>query len=133
VYSEGIRYDGIQPQGIARRPAPTGTNRPFAPAANGFETLLQQEINQETAQPLTFSGHALMRMQQRQINLSLAEMQALTSAAGKARQKGAKETLIIAERAAFVVSVQNNTVITVLDKENLKDNVFTQIDSAVVI
>jgi len=132
VTSDGIRPDILQPQVTGVRQNAV-TSRPFRPAEFGFETLLQQEINQPAVQPLTFSGHALMRMQQRQINLSQSEMHALTEAAGKARQKGAKETLIIAERAAFVVSIPNSTVITVLDKDNLKDNVFTQIDSAVVI
>jgi len=72
-------------------------------------------------------------MQQRQISLSQQEARALSEAAAKARAKGARETLILAEKAAFVVSVANNTVITVMDRGNLKDNIFTQIDSAVVI
>lgn len=102
-------------------------------AATNFGTVLQQRLQTPVAQPLTFSGHALQRLQQRQINLTQQERQALTEATAKARDKGAKETLILAEKAAFVVSVRNNTVITVMDRENLKDNVFTQIDSAIVL
>ena len=131
--SEIHANNALRPLAPGQNTGINSANRPFSPAIGGFNTLLQQEIQQATQNPLTFSGHALMRMQQRQINLSLTEVQALSDAAAKAREKGARETLILADRAAFVVSVINNTVITVLDKENLKDNVFTQIDSAVVI
>ena len=115
------------------RPA-SAVPRENTPLADSFSTVLQQQLEQSTTtKPLTFSGHALQRMQQRRINLSLMETQALNEACAKARAKGAKETLILADRAAFVVSVVNSTVITVLDRDNLKDNVFTQIDSAIVI
>ena len=131
--SEGLRPDLMQSSVPAIKPAVSGAARPQIPATQGFGSYLQQQVIKPTAMPLTFSGHALMRMQQRQINLSAAESQALSEAAAKAREKGAKETLILSDRAAFVVSVQNSTVITVMDKDNLRDNVFTQIDSAIVI
>ena len=120
---------GINP-GIASRPA-KGVETPDI--TQGFGNILQQSLGTPEAAPLTFSGHALERMKQRQINLSLVETQNLTEAVSKARQKGAKETLVISDRAAFVVSVTNSTVITVMDKDNLKDNLFTQIDSAILI
>ena len=50
----------------------------------------------------------------------------------KARAKGGKETLILLDNVALVVSVANRTVITAMDGDNLRDNVFTQIDSAVI-
>jgi flagellar operon protein len=34
---------------------------------------------------------------------------------------------------ALVVSIKNRTVITAVDKASLKENVFTNIDSAVVV
>ena len=34
---------------------------------------------------------------------------------------------------AFVVSVTNRTVITAMDGSSIKDNVFTNIDSAVIV
>jgi flagellar operon protein len=49
-----------------------------------------------------------------------------------AASKGARESLVLLDQTAFVVSVPNRTVITVVDKENLKQNVFTNIDSAVI-
>ena len=68
----------------------------------------------------------------RDINLSDAEMQKLESAVDRAEQKGAKESLILFENKAFIVSIPNKTVITAVDREHLNSNVITDIDSAVI-
>jgi flagellar operon protein len=60
-------------------------------------------------------------------------MSKITAAVGKAREKGSRDSLILMSDLALVVSVRNNTVITAVDGESLKDNVFTNIDSAVII
>lgn len=60
-------------------------------------------------------------------------MNRLQNAVNTAAQKGAKESLILSDDAAFIVSVKNNTVITVVDRNQLSGNVFTNIDSTVVI
>ncbi|MCL2497249.1 MAG: flagellar protein [Symbiobacteriaceae bacterium] len=134
MFSEGIRQDFMQPQVRGVRPATGTAPRPAQenPVAD-FGSVLQQQLQQPLGAALTFSGHALQRMQQRQLSLTQVERQALQEATVKARSKGAKETLILSDKAAFVVSVTNNMVITVMDKENLKDNLFTQIDSAIII
>jgi flagellar operon protein len=51
----------------------------------------------------------------------------------KAAAKGAKESLVLVDEAALVVSIKNKTVITAVDKSALKDNVFTNIDSAIIV
>jgi flagellar operon protein len=60
------------------------------------------------------------------------QLQTLEDAVEKARSKGGRETLILLDNVALVVSVANRTVITAMDGDNLKDNVFTHIDSAVI-
>jgi flagellar operon protein len=57
----------------------------------------------------------------------------LKDAVNRAEAKGAKESLILMDRLALVVSVKNRTVITAVDDQNLKDNIFTNIDSAVIV
>ncbi|MCK4373485.1 MAG: flagellar biosynthesis protein, partial [candidate division Zixibacteria bacterium] len=57
----------------------------------------------------------------------------IAGAIDKADAKGSKETLILSDDAAFVVSVPNRTVITVFDRDNLREGVVTAIDSAVII
>jgi flagellar operon protein len=60
-------------------------------------------------------------------------MDQLSRAMDQIAKKGGRESLILRPDAAFVVSVPNRTVITAMGRDELKDNVFTQIDSAVMI
>ena len=83
--------------------------------------------------PLKFSNHAIDRMQSRGIRFSPEEMAKIEGAVNKAASKGAKDTLLLTDNSALIVSVKDNTVVTVMDKAALKDNVFTNIDSTVVI
>jgi flagellar operon protein len=82
---------------------------------------------------LKFSNHAVERMRSRGINFSPDEMKNIEGAISKASAKGAKDTLVLSGDNALIVSVKNNTVVTVMDKAAMKDNVFTNIDSTVVV
>lgn len=86
-----------------------------------------------SAGKLKFSNHAIDRMQARGIRFSPDEMTKIEGAVNKAAAKGAKETLLLTDSSALIVSVKDNTVVTVMDKAALKENVFTNIDSTVVI
>jgi flagellar operon protein len=97
-------------------------------------TPFNQFLVQELA-GIKFSQHALQRLQSRNIKLGQAELLKLNDAVEKAAQKGANESLVFMSNSnlALVVSVKNKTVITVMDSANSKDNVFTNIDSAVIV
>lgn len=82
---------------------------------------------------LKFSNHAVDRMRSRGVNFSKEQMEKLQSAVQKAASKGSKDSLVLMDNTAVIVSVKNNTVVTVVDKNSLKDNVFTNIDSTIVI
>lgn len=82
---------------------------------------------------LKFSGHAVERMRSRGISFSPDEMKGIEGAVERAAQKGSKDTLVLTGQNALIVSVKNQTVVTVMDKNAMKDNVFTNIDSTVVI
>ncbi|MCM3205108.1 TIGR02530 family flagellar biosynthesis protein [Paenibacillus illinoisensis] len=82
---------------------------------------------------LKLSNHAMKRLEQRGIELKSEQMQQIGTALDKAAAKGAKESLILMQDMAFIVNVKNRTVVTAMDSESMKDNVFTQIDSAVII
>ena len=71
-------------------------------------------------------------MPTRDWRLAEEQIKTLEDAVEKARSKGGRETLILLDNVALVVSVANRTVITAMDGDNLKDNVFTHIDSAVI-
>lgn len=79
-----------------------------------------------------FSAHAQTRINSRQIALDNSHLDRLQGAVQKAASKGAKDALVLMDDLAMVVSVTNRTVVTVVDKDNLKQNVFTNIDSAVI-
>lgn len=101
-------------------------------AANPKNTF-SQVLDQNLGQDIKFSNHAQQRLKSRNIELTDADMTKLESAVEKAREKGAKDSLILINDLALVVSVKNNTVITAVDGQNLKENVFTNIDSAVIV
>ncbi|HHW60564.1 MAG TPA: flagellar protein [Syntrophomonadaceae bacterium] len=107
----------------------TVKNSPGKTPAASFDKILQQEMNSG----LKFSRHARQRMQSRNIELDSHELERLHSGVNKAREKGSRDSLILMDNLALVVSVKNNTVITAVDGENLRENVFTNIDSAVIV
>ena len=82
---------------------------------------------------LKLSGHAQTRLSSRQIPLSGEDIARVGDAVTRAAAKGARESLILVNQAALVVSVPNRTVITAVDKNSLKENIFTNIDSAIVL
>lgn len=86
-----------------------------------------------SAEPLKFSAHAMQRLQSRNISLSSEDVAKMNTMADKAAAKGAKNSLFIMRDVAMVVSIKNRTVITAVDSDSMKENVFTNIDSAAII
>lgn len=101
--------------------------------ANTAGTIPFGQILEKQLDTVKFSQHALQRLQSRNIKIDDADMAKLSSAVEKAAQKGAKESLVLMNNLALVVSVKNRTVITAMDESSMKDNVFTNIDSAVIV
>lgn len=87
----------------------------------------------EKAQQVKFSKHASQRLSQRDIQLTPQEMERLSSGVNKAKSKGVRSALIMMDNKVFVASVTNNTVITASTEEQLKEQVFTNIDGAVIV
>jgi flagellar operon protein len=84
------------------------------------------------AQQLQFSKHALARVERRGISLDASTLGRLSQGVQRAASKGSRDSLVLVDGTAFVVSVSNRTVITAVGSEHMKDNVFTNIDSAVI-
>ncbi len=122
----------ILPQPINPVRSPGSIRNKQTGSANGvgsFDQLLQNKID---SGGVKFSKHATARMENRGINFSPNQMQRLESAVSQVNAKGGKESLVLLDDTALVVSVKNDTVITVVDRQQLKNNVFTNIDSAVI-
>jgi flagellar operon protein len=120
---------GIPRLGPVRGEPPRKTDEPAQPSA--FQQIFQQQLR--PGKEVVFSQHARQRLQLRNITLTEADHTRINRAVEKAAGKGAKESLVLLDKRAFVVSVINRTVITVVDEANLKENVFTNIDSAVIM
>lgn len=119
----GQLYTGPVTPNMLRKPQTGDTsNTPTKPFAQVLEDNL-----------LKLSNHAAKRLEQRGIELKTEQMKQIGSALDKAAAKGAKESLILMQDMAFIVNVKNRTVVTAMDSASMKDNVFTQIDSAVII
>ena len=95
-----------------------------------FEEVLKKQVSDQNK--IRFSGHAQQRLRLRNINFSEEQIERLSDAVERAAQKGARDSLLLVDNIAAVVSVENRTVVTVVDGTSLRDNVFTNIDSAVI-
>jgi flagellar operon protein len=108
-----------------------------AQPAPGFQDLLKEKIGPQPVDlevsKLKFSNHAVDRMRSRGISLEPEELIKLEQAVDKAQKKGSKETLILSGDSAFIVNVKNKTVVTAMDRQLMKENVFTNIDSTIVL
>ena len=126
---------------IEARKASAASNTAAAASPFSFADLLRVQQGIAPSQPLPanlqgssirFSAHAQTRLHSRQIALQPSHLERLHGAVQKAAGKGSRDALVLMDDMAMVVSVKNRTVVTVVDRENLKDNVFTNIDSAVI-
>lgn len=98
-------------------------------AGVNFENFLQQAIDKGSG--VKFSKHAEMRMQARNIDLTQTQKDKISNAVSKAQQKGIKDSLVILDDMAFVINVNSKTVVTAVNNNELKENVFTNIDGAI--
>lgn len=97
------------------------------PEERSFDAILEKELNE-----VKFSKHAQERLSERNIQLDQKDISNLHNAITMAEKKGANDSLVLLRDMAFIVSVKNKTVVTAMHGENMKENVFTKIDSAVI-
>lgn len=95
-----------------------------------FSEILQGK-EQDRMRELKFSKHAYERLASRNIDMTDDQLARLENGAKKAFEKGIKESLVMVDNLAFIVSIKNNTVITAVGDDDSK--VFTNIDGAVIM
>lgn len=113
--------------------AQRGESAPQAGKAKegSFKEMFSRELAE--SRDLTFSKHARQRLYSRGIELSDDQVRSIADAVQRADGKGSKETLVLTENVALVVSVPSRTVVTAFDRDNLRDGIVTSIDSAVIL
>lgn len=98
-----------------------------------FEAILKEKQAAQEPSELKFSKHAAMRLEDRNISLTKEQNERLESGVKKADEKGISESLVLMDSLAFIVNVPNKTVVTAMEQTETQENIFTNIDGAVII
>ncbi len=98
-----------------------------------FQDILTQKTEEPSETEVKFSKHAANRLVDRNIELTKEQVERLNQGTAKAGEKGIHESLVIVDSLAFIVNVPNNTVITAMNQTEADENVFTNIDGAVIM
>lgn len=102
-----------------------------------FEEILHKQQNTKieanSNTEVKFSKHASNRLNERNIELTYNQLERLNDGTKKASEKGIKESLVLVDKLAFIVNTKSNTVITAMDQTETDENVFTNIDGAVIM
>jgi flagellar operon protein len=101
-------------------------------SGNSFRELLDKRI-QDNRKEISFSKHADLRARERNIAIEEADLNKLSDACDRAAGKGVRDALIVMNDSAFIVNAGSKTVVTVVDKNEMKDNIFTNIEGAVFL
>ena len=102
--------------------------------ASGLESAFAKpETKIKASESVKFSNHALERMTSRGVSIKPEDLIKLNDAVERAAQKGSRESLVLMGENALIVSVKNRTVVTAMDREAMRENIFTNIDSTVIL
>ncbi len=96
---------------------------------SSFKDIFKEKFRENE---VTFSKHANERISERNIDVSPEVTDKLNEAVEQAKDKGLKNVLVMIDNQAFIVSTMSNKVITAVNSNELKENIFTNIDGAVI-
>lgn len=82
---------------------PAVRTSPQVKGNTAFDEILKEKIEK---QGLKFSKHAELRLQSRNINLSSLQIDRIAEGVNRAGAKGVKDSLVLMDDMAFVVSVK---------------------------
>ncbi len=121
--------------GLQRTDAPQARIQQRKPAGAGFGGMLRQELAkaEQPPQGVAFSKHAISRAQERGIEVTPDLMDQLAGSVVRAQAKGATNILAMDAENAFIINVPNAKVITAITQEEMRENIFTNIDGAVFL
>ena len=127
--------DKVQGIGVASGFSPAvRSQRQGEAKSQTFDALLQSKTKERNAAaPINFSKHALARAEERGIELTPTLMDKLAGSVERAQEKGANTILAFDDSRAFIINIPYGRVITTMSQEEMKENVFTNIDGAVLL
>ena len=105
-----------------------------AVANASFDILLRQEMDKaRETRDVEFSKHAIIRAEERGIDITPDLMDQLRGSMIRAQAKGVTNILAMDSEKAFIINVPNAKVITAITQDEMKESVFTNIDGAVFL
>lgn len=107
-------------------PLPAQNNKSVKEKTN-FSDILKEQ------QQIQVSKHASHRMQERSIHLSSTDWNKMNTKLEEAKNKGVKESLVIMEKAAFIINAENKKMITAMDRSEINSKIFTNINGTILI
>lgn len=124
----------LVPPGVSAPTQVAVRSQPVRPSVQTPQGPAFADVLRDTAgtKPVTFSKHAVQRLERRNLAVDQTVMQRLQDGVDRAAGKGARDAVVLVDDTAFVVSVSNRTVVTAVGRDQMKDHVFTNIDSAVI-
>lgn len=128
--SQFLSINELQDQYLSKQPVKNGDRT--SDRGLTFEEIWKEKTGQ-LEEGLRFSKHAANRLADRSITLSDSQLDRLTEGARKAGEKGIRESLVMVDQLAFIVNVPNQTVITAMEQSQTDENIFTNIDGAVIV
>ncbi len=130
--SQFLSIEQLQDQYLKQQKVNAGNK---TPQGMSFEEILhkQQVQKQQPAENVKFSKHAANRLSDRNIELTDKQLERLNDGTKKAGEKGIRDSLVLVDQIAFIVNTKSNTVITAMDQTEADENIYTNIDGAVII
>ncbi|MFG6323175.1 MAG: flagellar protein [Lachnospiraceae bacterium] len=130
--SQFLSIEQLQDQYLKQQKVNAGNK---TPQGMSFEEILhkQQVQKQQPAENVKFSKHAANRLSDRNIELTDKQLERLNDGTKKAGEKGIRASLVLVDQLAFIVNTKSNTVITAMDQTEADENIYTNIDGAVII
>jgi flagellar operon protein len=114
---------------LNQTPEKNGRNAGAVESGNSFRELLDRQLEKT----VSFSKHADLRARERNIEIGEDDLDRLGEACERASRKGVRDALIVMNDSAFIVNAGSKVVVTVVDKNEMKDNIFTNIEGAVFL
>jgi len=121
----------IIPQKPVTQTTPVNQKNNISTGKAGFGEILKDKIQEQS--DVKISKHAELRLNARNIKISENQMERIKNGIDKAQEKGVRDSLMLIDNIALVVNVKNRTVVTAANTQELKENVFTNIDGAVIV
>ena len=119
------RYSLIDPTGQSNQIESIDTG-----SGPSFEDILEARLPAGTVK---ISPDVTESLQMAGIELTPMELDRLGRGIDKLAEEGGQDGLLLSEKAGFVVDVSTRTLTSVVPVEDVKNKVFTAIDSAIVI